>query len=65
MDPLGKTVRELLRAKHEKSVRGAVLLAKMFQKEGMNKGQVEEMLFASEFETEVIADAMKRLETPK
>ena len=65
MDQLGKTVRELLRAKHEKSVRGAVLLAKMFQKEGMDKGQVEEMLYASEFEKEVITDAMKRLEEKK
>ena len=65
MDQLGKTVRELLRAKHEKSVRGALLLAKMFQKEGMDKSQVEEMLFANEFEKEVVTDAMKRLEDKK
>ena len=58
MDPLGNVVRELMRRQHDDIVRTASNLADELKSEGMDKSQVEEMLFASGFEPDVVAEAL-------
>lgn len=61
MDPLGKIAREFLKQAHANQVRNALALSREFRKEGMNLNQVEEMLYASGFDEEVINDTLNRL----
>jgi len=61
MDILGKVIKEFLRQNHENSVKNALGLAGLLQKEGLKQGQIEEMLCASEFESKIVSEAMGRL----
>ena len=61
MDPLGNVVRELLRRQRDDIVRTASNLADELRNEGMDRSQVEEMLFASGFESDVVAEALESL----
>lgn len=64
MDPLGNVVRELLKQARAQRVKNATSLAGEFRKEGMTDSQIEEMLFASGFDDDVVDDAMKEI-SPK
>lgn len=59
MDPLGRVVRELIQRQHEDIVRTATTLAVDLKADGMDDSQVEEMLFASGFDADVVAEAME------
>lgn len=61
MDPLGKTVRNLLKQAHARQVKTARALADELLEEKMALDQVEEMLFASGFEYPVIDEVMASL----
>lgn len=61
MDPLGRVVRDFLKAAHEEKLLTAVSMAEELQKEGMNNGQIEEMLNGSGFEMDVVVEAINRL----
>ena len=61
MDLLGKTVRELLKQSHSDAVRNAHSLAKELRKEGMKDSQVEEMLYASGFDADIVSEAISLL----
>lgn len=63
MDPLGKTVRDFLSRLHSDEVHTATNLAMELKKEGMNRGEIEEMLYASGYESEVVNDALENLPT--
>ena len=65
MDPLGNVVRGFLKAAHASNVRNATNLALEFLKEGMRNDQIEEMLYAGDFEQDVIAAAMASLPDKK
>lgn len=58
MDPLGNAVRDMLRRQRDDMVRTASSLAEELKSEGMTSSQVEEMLFASGFESDVVSEAM-------
>lgn len=65
MDPLGKVMRELLKQAHVESVRQARTLALGLRDDGMTYDQIEEMLYSSEFDHEVIAEVMQKLPSKK
>ena len=65
MDPLGNVIRDLLKRKHAENVRNARCLAISLKTEGMTADQIEEMLHASEFDPDVIAEAMTNLPQKK
>ena len=58
MDPLGNVVREFMRRQRDDIVKTASALVGELQSEGMDRSQIEEMLFASGFETDVVAEAL-------
>jgi len=58
MDPLGNAVRDMLRRQRDDMVRTASSLAEELKSEGMTPEQVEEMLFASGFDSGVVSEAM-------
>ena len=64
MDLLGNVVRELLKQARAQRVKNAAALGDEFRKEGLTNSQIEEMLFASGFEDDVVDDAMKEI-SPK
>lgn len=61
MDALGQTVRDFLQVYHKKQVLTASTLAKTLRKEGMSRDQVEEMLFAGDYENEVVEEVIQQL----
>lgn len=65
MDPLGNAIRDFLKQTHAASVRNAVSLAMEFQDEGMKQDQIEEMLYSSGFESDVIAEALDSIPSKK
>lgn len=58
MDPLGNAIRDFLKQTHATSVRNAVSLAMEFQDEGMKHDQIEEMLYSSGFDVDIVAEAL-------
>ena len=65
MDPLGRVVRDFLRTAHEERLATALSMAEELQKEGMTKGQIEEMLNGSGFEMNLVVEAITRLPAKK
>lgn len=66
MDPLGNVVRDFLKKAHADNVRNAVALgSELRSDEGMNDDQIEEMLFASGFDAQVVVEAMEGIPTRK
>jgi hypothetical protein len=61
MDQLGKAMKDFIRQVRSDRVRNALALTGELSKEGMNNEQIEEMLFASGFEDDVVAEAMDSL----
>lgn len=61
MDPLGNVVRDFLKKQHADNVRNAMALASELRDEGMKDDQIEEMLYSSEFESDVIVEAMSNM----
>lgn len=61
MDPLGRTIRDFLTRLHGDQVQTATNLALELKKEGMSRGEIEEMLYASGYESEVVNDALADL----
>lgn len=61
MDALGQTVRDFLQVYRKKQVLTASNLAKSLRKEGMVKTQIEELLYASEYEREVIDEVLQQV----
>jgi hypothetical protein len=61
MDKLGQVFRDLARAARDSEVRSAASLAEMLRKDGLTNAQVEEMLFANGFESDVVSGAMEML----
>ncbi len=62
MDPLGNVVREFLKKAHADNVRNATsLAAELRDGESMQDDQIEEMLYASGFEADVVTEAMSNL----
>lgn len=60
-DPLGNIIRNFMRDSHVKNIKHASVVAMDFAKDGMDYGQIEEMLFASGFEGEVIAEVLQTI----
>lgn len=58
MDKLGRVARDFLAMEHANNVRNAKALASELRSEGMTRGQIEEMLHASGFESSVILEAL-------
>jgi hypothetical protein len=66
VDPLGNVVKDFLKKAHRDNVRNAFSLAKELRdEEGMNDEQIEEMLYASGFEADVIGEAMNEIPLKK
>ena len=65
MDPLGNVIRDFLKKAHSDNVKNAVSLAMEFRDESMNDDQIEEMLYASGFDSMVIAEAMDSIPVKK
>lgn len=66
MDPLGTVVREFLKKARADNVRNAIsLAAELRNEEGMKSNQIEEMLYASGFEADIIAEAMENIPSQK
>jgi SOS response regulatory protein OraA/RecX len=66
MDPIGKVVREFLKKAHSNSLRNALALATELQsEENMDSDQISEMLCASGFEPDIIAEALSNLPEKK
>jgi len=66
MDRFGNVLRDFLKKAHADQVKNAVSLGtELRQDEGMNDEQIEEMLYASGFEADVIAEAMDNIPTQK
>jgi len=66
MDPLGNVFREFFKTVHADNVRNAVsLAAELRDDEGMHDDQIEEMLYASGFENDVVTEAMSNLPPKK
>jgi hypothetical protein len=61
MDKLGQVFRTLARAAREREARGAAALAELLLKDGMDAGQVEEMLYANGFSAEAVEGAVSML----
>jgi hypothetical protein len=59
MDSLGKVLREYLRQKRADDVREARAMAKEMRVDGMSSAQLEEMLFASGFSSDVVEEVAK------
>ena len=58
MDKFGNVVRDFLKQAHATNVRNAAALASELRTEGMSSEQIEEMLFASDFDEQTVRDAM-------
>lgn len=66
MDPLGNVVRDFLKKAHQDNVRNAISLAVEFQDdEGMSLDQIEEMLYSSGFDADVVAEALDNIPIKK
>lgn len=65
MDLIGNTFRELFAQKHAESVRNASTLAKECSRDGMKPVEVEEMLYASGFEEDVVSTALAQIKEGK
>jgi hypothetical protein len=61
MDALGQTVRDFLQVYRKKQVLTASTLAKTLRKEGMSRDQVEEMLYAGDYESAVVEEVVQQL----
>jgi hypothetical protein len=61
MDALGQTVRDFLQVYRKKQVLTAATLAKTLRKEGMLRDQVEEMLYAGEYEEDVVTEVIQQV----
>lgn len=62
MDRFGNVLRDFLKKAHADQVRNAVSLGtELRQEEGMTDEQIEEMLYASGFEADIIAEAMDNI----
>jgi hypothetical protein len=61
MDLLGRVVREYMKKAHTDNVRNATNLAMEFRDEHMNDDQIEEMLYSSGFDTNVVSEAMENI----
>jgi len=61
MDALGQTVRDFLQVYRTKQVLTAQTLAKTLRKEGMSCDQVEEMLYAGEYEKDVVTEVIQHV----
>lgn len=55
---LGAVIREFAKQNHLKEVKNASVIALEFAKEGMSQDQIEEMLFSSGYEADVINEAL-------
>lgn len=54
MDSLGNIIRSVLKEKEEETIRTARTLVFSLKKEGMDKQQIEEMLYFSNYEEDII-----------
>jgi hypothetical protein len=61
MDALGQTVRDFLQVYRKKQVLTASTFAKTLRKEGMSRDQVEEMLYAGDYEAEVVEEVLQQI----
>jgi len=61
MDLLGKVIRNLLKQSRSEAIRNASSLAKGLRDEGMTDSQVEEMLFDSNFEQDIVSAALESM----
>jgi len=61
MDILGKVVRDYLKQAHEKEVKQAYVIAKDFKKDGLNNSEIEELLYSSGYDADIIEEALKSL----
>jgi hypothetical protein len=59
MDPLGNVFRELLKRTEEENLRNASSLAVELLKEGMDRSQIEEMLYANGFDEKIVRQTTK------
>lgn len=61
MDPVGEIFREYLKQTHSNVVRNAVALGHEFKGDGMTRGQVREMLYASGFDKQTVEESLASL----
>lgn len=65
MDLLGKTVREFLKVRHDQDLKKANAMVVELRKEGMRKAEIEEMLYASGYDDQVVQEVMESLPKQK
>ena len=65
MDLLGEVVRNFLKESRGAAVQNAHSLATELREEGMKEPQIEEMLYASDFDEDVVVEAMSMLPRKK
>lgn len=63
MDLLGNVVRNLMQTARARTVKSATALALGFSQDGMDRDQIEEMLFDGGYETDVIDEVMGSIPT--
>jgi len=61
MDALGQTVRDFLSDYRKKQVLTASTLARSLRKEGMDRSQVEEMLYGGEYDPDVVNEVLQQV----
>ena len=61
MDIFGNVCREYERLAHANHVKQAFALAETYKEDGLNREQIEEMLYASDYEANVVQEAMSLL----
>lgn len=65
MDLLGEAVRRFLKESRAAAVQNAHSLATELCEEGMREAQIEEMLYSSEFDEDIVVEAMSLLSCKK
>jgi hypothetical protein len=55
---LGEAIREFAKKQHSKEVKNASSMVLEFAKEGMSQTQIEEMLFSTGYDKNVITEAL-------
>ena len=58
MDTFGNVIRNLMQDVHSRTVLNASSLASEWEREGMTRDQVEEMLYSEGFDQDIIEEAM-------
>jgi hypothetical protein len=58
MDLLGNVIRNLVQDARARTVKTASKLAMSFAREGMNRDQIEEMLFAGGYESDIVYEVV-------